>query len=140
MNYSFNPFTDRYTIPVICLAALFILGAVSGYIGEDQQTNDVFTETGITSARVEDGSEWIFLRPGSWACFIWADVRTNASVDVETLVTGTTVTPTKVSDVDIPKLVGATTDIWGTLNGNGYFRIEVEGDDTINWQCRRFSS
>jgi Tfp pilus assembly protein PilX len=117
------------------IVAVLLIGAVSGYIGESQQTNDVMTETGIT---VGDGA-WIFLRPASWACAVWADAWTDGSVDVETLMTGTTDTPTKVLNVDVASLVGVTADAWGSMGGNGYFRIEVTGSDTINWQCRRYS-
>lgn len=125
----------RPTVLELLLIFLLLIGAVSGYIGESQQTRDVFTETGIT---VGDGA-WIFLRPGTYACFIYADAWTNGNVDVETLVAGTTASPTKVVDVDVSSLVNATADAWGNLGGNGYFRIEVEGSDTINWQCRRYA-
>ncbi len=101
------------------------------------ETRGGFHETGIT---VGDGA-WYFLHGGKYTCYIYSAAWTDGNVDVEWIVAGTKATPTTIADVDVATLVNATADAYGILAaGDGsFYRIEVEGSDTINWQCWRYA-
>lgn len=124
------------TFRVLCFALVILtatpLFAVTGTV---VQSYDTFIETGVT---VGDGN-WIYLFAGTYSCFIYADTWTDGNVDVEVLIAGTTTTPIKVADVDVAALVDITADAFGSIGiGANWYRIEVEGSDTINWRCDRY--
>jgi hypothetical protein len=115
-------------VVALMAAALLFLGATT-------KTAHRFTETAVSNG---DG-DWQYLK-GTFTVQIYGTFD-SATVDVETLVEGTTTSPTVVSDISVPDLIGVTSlSPWATLTaGDGYYRIEVSGglgSESISWQVR----
>lgn len=115
-------------IAALAICVILIAATVS-------ETPHDFTEIDVPNG---DG-DWHYLR-GDYACLIWG-VFDSATVDVETLVTGSKDTPTKLKNVAVSSLVSVTseTKFVGISMKQGYYRMEVSGglgSELINFHCR----
>ncbi|MCP3961283.1 MAG: hypothetical protein GY719_25840 [bacterium] len=95
-----------------------------------------FTEAAIDN----DDSEWYHLH-GDYSCFIWG-TWDSATAGLETLVSGTRDTPTKLQDVAPSTLKGLTADMPDfakLIAGKGSYRLAVSGGGgsvSLSLQCR----
>lgn len=131
--------TSAFITLLLIMVMLIItttLLAVTGTVTTTQDLLPGHLEKGVT---VGDGN-WIKFESGGYNCYVYSSAWTDSNVDVEFLVDGTIITPITVVDIDVSALVNVIANTWGQMTAmKGYYRIEVEGADTINWRCGRYS-
>jgi len=123
-------------IGIVVVLAVLIYALDAKAVIPSTPSIDAFTESAIDNT----DSLWYHLR-GEYACFIWGTWDT-ATAGIETLVSGTTTTPTKLLDVAPAGLVGLTADMTAFVAlraGIGYYRLKVvngNGSESLSLQCR----